>query len=561
MTTENPYQKLVDAASDHSFTKMMQAAQLTGAAQAEVFAEAQRLNKIAEKLNQPSLKWRQGRLTEAVSDLEQIVRSETVRQSDIFGRLKTELIRLGGDPGEAIVIPPHQDPVKKNENTNKDVQHDGTASIPSSQINPKKRETSLDLLHPAIRKKVEDLITDLAANSVPMKIYESFRTPERQAYLYAQGRTRDLDKGIVTKAKAWQSYHQYGVAIDMVIDHPNHAMWDTGSAKTRGWWDNYHELARKHGLEPLSFEKPHVQLIGVRTSQLLSGEEPGPGDDSWFDNFADAIARWPGSTKPPLPSGGERPAISDMANADQHAVAGIDWSALPAVKPVDWMSKFSGREWRVDADGVYLRHDPFNPQRTPGTPTTVLTALDLYADHIGAACQKFDIPPELVLMTIATETAQMRKYDFTGPKTFRWESHVTLTTTGDPALDGSEKGDYSAGPMQVLSNTARDINNKLNLGFSNNSDLKWFKNKPNASSQDILGLYKGNIAIPLGTGYLHMQRGKTNLNPVLVSAAYNAGSVRTSGTNSWHIRSHGDHIDRAIKWFGDACEAFKDFGR
>jgi peptidoglycan L-alanyl-D-glutamate endopeptidase CwlK len=301
--------------------------------------------------------------------------------------------------------------------------------------------------------------------------------------------------------------------------------------------------------------------MDIKTSQLLSGEEPGMGDDSWYDNFVEAITRWPGTKKPPLPAEGDRPPISDMASFAGHAVAGIDWSALPATKHVDWMSKFGGREWRVDSSGIYLRHDQQNPQRTPGTPTTVLAALDLYADHIGAACQKFDVPPELVLMTIATETAQMRGDEFTGPKTFRWEQGVTLTTTGDTTLDGSEKGDYSAGPMQVLSNTARGINNKLSLGFENSSDLKWFKNKPNAASQKGLGMYKGSIAIPLGTGYLHMQRGKTDLNPVLVAAAYNAGSVLTSGTNSWHMRSHGDHLDRAVKWFGDACAALKDFGR
>lgn len=561
MSNENPYQALVSAAADQAFTKMMQAAELSGDAQVQAFAEAQRLNKIAEALNKPSLMWREGRLTDAVKQLEVIVQSETARQSDIFGRLKSELVRLGGNPGGATASSPATGSASGATATTGSNVSNPPVNVSSSDINPRKRETSLELLHPAIRQKVRDLIGDLAANSVPMKVFETFRTPERQAYLFAQGRTRDLDKGKVTNADAWESYHQYGVAVDMVIDHPNYGMWDTASATTRGWWDKYHELAEKHGLEPLSFEKPHVQLVDIKTSQLLSGEEPGPGDDSWYDNFSQAVARWQGDKKPPLPSDTDRPAIADMAAQAGHAVSGIDWSALPAVAEVDWMSMFGGREWRVDGNGVYLRHDEENPQRTPGTPTTVLAALDLYAEHIGAACQKFSVPPELVLMTVATETAQMRNHDFTGPKTFRWEQHVTLTTTGDPAIDGSEKGDYSAGPMQVLSNTARDINNRLGLGFTNDSDLKWFKNKPNASGQRDLGLYKGEISIPLGTGYLSLQRGQTQLNPVLASAAYNAGSIRTSGTNSWHIRSHGDHLDRAIKWFGDGCAALKDFGR
>jgi peptidoglycan L-alanyl-D-glutamate endopeptidase CwlK len=43
----------------------------------------------------------------------------------------------------------------------------------------------------------------------------ALRSPKEQDLLYAQGRT--LPGKIITWAKGWQSYHQYGLAIDLVL--------------------------------------------------------------------------------------------------------------------------------------------------------------------------------------------------------------------------------------------------------------------------------------------------------------------------------------------------------
>ena len=47
----------------------------------------------------------------------------------------------------------------------------------------------------------------------------------------------------------------------------------------------------------------------------------------------------------------------------------------------------------------------------------------------------------------------------------------------------------------------------------------------------------------------------------LFARGAHAGSLRASGTSSWGIHAHGDHLDRAAKWFGDACAALAVFGR
>lgn len=46
-------------------------------------------------------------------------------------------------------------------------------------------------------------------------IFESYRSPARQDFLYAQGRGKPGP--VVTKAKAWQSWHQYGLAVDLAV--------------------------------------------------------------------------------------------------------------------------------------------------------------------------------------------------------------------------------------------------------------------------------------------------------------------------------------------------------
>ena len=71
-------------------------------------------------------------------------------------------------------------------------------------------------LHPALRKPLELALEECHTNGLVVYVFESYRTPERQQYLYEQGRTRDGN--IVTNAKPYFSWHQYGLAFDLVFD-------------------------------------------------------------------------------------------------------------------------------------------------------------------------------------------------------------------------------------------------------------------------------------------------------------------------------------------------------
>ena len=80
----------------------------------------------------------------------------------------------------------------------------------------------LKLLHPKVRDKaIVAYNTAVAITPVGVHpfITETLRTFERSDALYAQGRTRSGK--IVTKARAGQSFHNYGLAIDFVIQLSN----------------------------------------------------------------------------------------------------------------------------------------------------------------------------------------------------------------------------------------------------------------------------------------------------------------------------------------------------
>lgn len=172
---------------------------------------------------------------------------------------------------------------------------------------PHARSADVALLHPVFRAAVIDVHNRLTAEGIPFKVFEAFRYPERQADLYAQGRTKP--GAIVTKARPWTSYHQYGLAVDFVLYENGKWSWETAGAK-RKWWQRMQDLGREMGLEALSFELPHLQLAGLKIESLLAGEYPAGGDDSWAENVDAAIRGWRGrGNVPPPPPVPERPAM------------------------------------------------------------------------------------------------------------------------------------------------------------------------------------------------------------------------------------------------------------
>lgn len=153
------------------------------------------------------------------------------------------------------------------------------------------RSNDLKLLHPAFRKKVKQLLKRLDEEKIPFRLFEGYRHPERQRYLYAKGRT--TNGPIVTRAKPWQSYHQYDITGDFVLYINKRWSWENRD-KYGQYWERLHELAHEFSLKAFSWEKPHLQLTDITLEQLLGGSYPDGADDDWAQNFAAAIECWTG---------------------------------------------------------------------------------------------------------------------------------------------------------------------------------------------------------------------------------------------------------------------------
>ncbi len=127
-------------------------------------------------------------------------------------------------------------------------------------------DRNIDKLHPAIQDKFRDAINELARMGVNVRLYSGFRSFAEQHNLWKKGR---IDAGSkVTNAKAGQSYHNYGLAGDVVEIKNGRAIWDAAS---------YRKIApvfKKYGFtwggDWKSFkDMPHFQMsFGRKTSEL-----------------------------------------------------------------------------------------------------------------------------------------------------------------------------------------------------------------------------------------------------------------------------------------------------
>ena len=110
--------------------------------------------------------------------------------------------------------------------------------------------TDLSLLAPKFRAAVEQAVSACLAAGLEVKVHEAFRSQARQAWLFAQGRTRPGD--IVTNAPtSLTSWHGYGLAVDVI--HKTRAYWPAGRgrqhvAANEQWFRRVGQVYKEHGL-------------------------------------------------------------------------------------------------------------------------------------------------------------------------------------------------------------------------------------------------------------------------------------------------------------------------
>lgn len=190
----------------------------------------------------------------------------------------------------------------------------------------------------------------------------------------------------------------------------------------------------------------------------------------------------------------------------------------------DLHNVFGGVSWRLLPHGLEVDG---TVAHTPGALETVPRVWRLYGRHIAAAAREFDVPVELIVATICTESGGK-------PSAVRQEPGYQS--------DASTPNRVSVGLTQTLISTARETLSR------NSINRAWLK-VPNNS-------------IRAGTSYIAQQARSTQLDPPKVACAYNAGSLRQNRgiDNRWKLRQFpigtGKHADRFVLWFNDCFRMF-----
>jgi soluble lytic murein transglycosylase-like protein len=218
--------------------------------------------------------------------------------------------------------------------------------------------------------------------------------------------------------------------------------------------------------------------------------------------------------------------------------------------------------WTVGRAGVALENGA-KVFRTKGKPSTVRRIWQEFEAPIRAAGTEFAVPVQILVATAATESrgdpgavrhepgyAISLVEGLPNDATLKWlnGNHGELPLAAFAAADDETPHRVSPGIMQTLISTAREALHDPSLGR--------------------VELLSPDVSIAAAAAYIRSQADRdearaTFMDPVLVAAAYNAGSLRkeTATANPWRLRCYplntGKHISRFVEWYGDACAVTK----
>ncbi|MGP4039980.1 M15 family metallopeptidase [Gracilibacillus sp. D59] len=137
-------------------------------------------------------------------------------------------------------------------------------------------------LHPIVEDNKEDLIKQANQLGISIVITDSFRSAAEQNAIYQKG--RETEGTIVTYAKAGESYHNYGLAIDFALQtNEGNVIWDLeydGNQNGESDWMEVVEIAKNldfsWGGDFTRFKDyPHLQMdFGLSIRELKWGKRP-----------------------------------------------------------------------------------------------------------------------------------------------------------------------------------------------------------------------------------------------------------------------------------------------
>jgi transglycosylase-like protein with SLT domain len=224
---------------------------------------------------------------------------------------------------------------------------------------------------------------------------------------------------------------------------------------------------------------------------------------------------------------------------------GTKWARLPSGEIISERRDSLNMLLSLKKCGGYLF-------RTVGDPTTAHTALQDFGGALEKVSKRFDVPVYVLFAMMAIEaTKQKRDRSHFDPRCCREE----------PGYTSDEKTPHRVSPglMQTLITTARGENKRRELYLDIDGELE------DLTRED---LFIPERSIMLGASYMRHQIdrkesdeiGFDDDDPILLCSAYNAGSVRPTSKNDFHLLTYGGNsrIEKFIAFNNDMISVLSD---
>jgi peptidoglycan L-alanyl-D-glutamate endopeptidase CwlK len=123
-----------------------------------------------------------------------------------------------------------------------------------------------DGLQADFKERVIRWYEECMAEGLKILVYCGYRSNEDQEKLYKQGRSTKGNK--VTNARAGQSFHNYGRAIDFVPVRNGESSWDDTASYLKA-----QRIGKEFGLRPISWELPHLEDSSFKNWRELEASQ------------------------------------------------------------------------------------------------------------------------------------------------------------------------------------------------------------------------------------------------------------------------------------------------
>ena len=220
----------------------------------------------------------------------------------------------------------------------------------------------------------------------------------------------------------------------------------------------------------------------------------------------------------------------------------------------EWQQFNGGRRWRFLDDGSIEVEGQGIP-RTRGEPVTMRSIYRAMGHTIAWACERagvFHLLPTAYAL-IGSEVGSYKVRQMLRPGETRRTPYVqTDRERWEKKTRARPDGQYSMGPWQFLESTASWMNEKYDL---------W----PELEVITTAELQQPEMSALLAAHYLlHLTDAEDSSDPVLLQAAWNAGSARpmdVTPERPWGLRTFGqDRTGHFIQWYNDAVFVLAENG-